>query len=273
MVIDIPDSQREAFMTALEAVNDDGVPYTLGGAFALHHYSGYWRDTKDMDIFIEPRYIERTLHVLTEAGFDTVMLAEHWLGKAYQGDYFVDIIWGEGNWVDMVDRQWIERSERGEVFGIPVRFTPVEEVIWAKSYVAAHERFDGADILHLIQGVKGSLDWQHLLNRMGPHWQLLLVYINLFCFVYPSNRDYIPDWVIGELDRRFHEGLEEPPMTARLCRGTLLDRAAFVFDISEKGYLDPREALAERQGFRAEDVVEDRRLAGDSLHDHVLDQG
>lgn len=260
-------------MSALEAVNDDGLPYVLGGAFALHHYSGFWRDTKDMDLFVEPRYTERVLHVLTAAGFDTVMKAEHWLGKAYQGDYFIDIIWGEGNWVGAVDQQWIERGESGEVFGIPVRFAPVEESIWAKTYVAARERFDGADILHFIQGVKGNLDWQHLLNRMGPHWQLLLVYVNLFLFVYPSNRDFIPDWLIGELDRRLHEELQKPPMTVELCRGTLLDRASFVFDILHKGYMDPREALAERQGFPAEEVIEDRRLADYTMHDHIPDQG
>nr|MBK7065059.1 nucleotidyltransferase [Deltaproteobacteria bacterium] len=41
------------FANALRALNERGVPYLVGGAYALKHYCGINRDTKDVDLFVE----------------------------------------------------------------------------------------------------------------------------------------------------------------------------------------------------------------------------
>lgn len=37
---------------ALEALDRSGIRYMLGGALALNAYTGIWRDTKDLDVFV-----------------------------------------------------------------------------------------------------------------------------------------------------------------------------------------------------------------------------
>ncbi len=43
----------------------------LGGALALNAYTGIWRDTKDLDVFVTEKTVPRVLDVLEEAGFET----------------------------------------------------------------------------------------------------------------------------------------------------------------------------------------------------------
>jgi hypothetical protein len=43
----------------------------LGGALALNTYTGIWRDTKDLDVFVPERRVARVLDALQRAGFET----------------------------------------------------------------------------------------------------------------------------------------------------------------------------------------------------------
>ncbi|MDM8175553.1 hypothetical protein QT327_14560 [Olivibacter sp. 47] len=45
------DISNAFFKEALKLLNDSGSPYMLGGAFAMFHYTGIFRNTKDLDIF------------------------------------------------------------------------------------------------------------------------------------------------------------------------------------------------------------------------------
>lgn len=91
--------------------------------------------------------------------------------------------------------------------GVRVQLTPPEELIRSKAFVQERERFDGADVLHLVRHVGESLDWPRLLARFGPHWRVLLSHLVLFGFAYPSQRHQIPQWVMTALTRRL---LDEP---------------------------------------------------------------
>jgi hypothetical protein len=44
-----------------------------------------------------------------------------------------------------------------------------EELIASKLFIARWERFDGADIAHVIYGTQGKLDWQRILRMAGEH--------------------------------------------------------------------------------------------------------
>src|SRR5205085_6009490 len=91
------------------------------------------------------------LEVFSHHGFVTRMLFPHWLGKVYQRRNYVDVIFSSGNGIARVDREWFEHAKRGTVFGERVRLCPVEEMMWSKAFVMERERFDGADIVHLIR--------------------------------------------------------------------------------------------------------------------------
>ncbi len=59
------------------------------------------------------------------------------------------------------------------------------------------ERFDGADVNHLMLKQGKSMDWKKILYRLDQHWHLLLAEIILFQFVYPADyHDIIPKWLI-----------------------------------------------------------------------------
>jgi hypothetical protein len=133
-------------------------------------------------------------------------------------------------------------------YGLPVQLCPVEETIWSKAFVMERERYDGADIAHLLHAYGERLDWHRLLNRFDSHWRILLSPLVLFGFIYPDERGCIPAFVMETLlDRRRSEA--QPPLTAgRLCQGTLLSRAQYPIDLECWGYEDARLPLKERAG-------------------------
>jgi hypothetical protein len=139
-----------------------------------------------------------------------------------------------------VDDAWFPHAEDGRVLGLPARLCPVEEMIWSKAYVQERERFDGADITHLLRACGHRLRWSHLLDRFGPHWRLLLSHLILFGFVYPGEQDRVPPEVLRDLLRRLHRELDDPQPRSRLCQGTLLSRAQYLVDLTKWGYRDAR---------------------------------
>jgi hypothetical protein len=124
------------------------------------------------------------------------------------------------------------------VLDVPVHLAPAEEMIWSKSFVQERERYDGADVAHILRKSGAALDWVRLLRRFGPHAPVLLSQLLLFQFVFPDHRRAVPDWVMDELWRRCRS---EESLPARLCRGTLVSREQYLVAVSEWGYQDARE--------------------------------
>jgi hypothetical protein len=228
------------YRRALTLANNSGVPFLVGGAYALQYYTGICRHTKDLDVFVRPRDRDRLLSAYATGGCQTEVTFGHWLGKAYCGDDFVDVIYGAGNGVACVDDEWFEHAVAAEVFGTPVRLCAVEEMIWSKAFVMERERYDGADIAHLIRARGHALDWSRLLRRMDAHWPVLLSHVLLFRYIYPSERARVPNWVLSELLRRAEQEIHSPPDPERVCRGTLLSREQYLVDVQEWGYADAR---------------------------------
>ena len=230
------------YQQALHRLNDRGIPYLLGGAYAFMEYTGIERYTKDLDLFIKPADCETLLEVLADEGFDTEITFRHWLGKALKDEETViDIIFGSGNGICLVDDVWFERSVPYRFLDLSVRLIPREEMIWSKGFILERNRFDGADIAHLLRAQSPTLDWDHLLWRFGAHWRLLLSHLILFGFIYPEEKARIPSRVMRELlGRLLTEDEAESDGAKRLCRGTLLSHGQFRKDIESWGYEDAR---------------------------------
>ena len=116
-----------------------------------------------------------------------------------------------------VDADWISHGTPGVVLGFPVHICPAEEMIWSKSFVMERERFDGADVLHIIRRSGRDLDWHRLVRRFGDHGNVLLAHLLLFLFVYPDATDLVPDWL---LDTLWARRAQQPFPADRVCRGT-----------------------------------------------------
>jgi len=236
----LADPAHNVYRRALDVLNRADFPFLIGGAFALNHYTGVHRDTKDIDLFILPHDYERGLQILDKAGFSVSRSYPHWLGKASFGDYQIDIIFSSGNAIGKVDSLWFKHAEQGEVLGTRVQFCPAEEMIWSKAFIMERERHDGADIMHLLLFRNEVMDWQRLLERFDGHWRVLLSYLVLFGFVYPSEKAKIPQSVMNMLLERLRSDLSRKPAEDKICQGTLLSRQQYRIDVDQWGYLDAR---------------------------------
>lgn len=226
------------YASVLRALNDDHVPFLVAGTYALERHTGVTRPTKDLDLFIREEDWPKIVAGLERRGMRTELAFSHWLGKAHDLDgTFVDFVFAGGNGLGRVDYDWFPPALEGFVHGVPVRFCAAEELIWSKAFLMERERFDGADVLHLLRARAATLDWERLLWRFGPHWLVLLAHLVLFDFVYPAERDVIPPWVKQELMTRY-QALK--PSDDRRCAGPLLSRSQYLVDIAELGYDDTR---------------------------------
>jgi hypothetical protein len=232
------DPARAFYAEALVQLGRTRIPFLVGGAFAFARYVPIDRGTKDLDLFIRPGDVRDALAFFRGLGYRADLPFPHWLGKVRSGDFFMDLIFSSGNGVARVDDHWFDKPVEQEIFGLRLRVCPPEEMIWSKAFVQERERFDGADVLHLIRQIGLSLDWQRLLARFGPHWRVLFSHVVLFGFVYPDQRHRIPAWVRDELTRRF--AAESSEQAAQVCNGTLLSREQYLYDLAQFGYGDPR---------------------------------
>src|SRR5579872_5640348 len=232
-----PSVQAERFYRrALKAMNDSEVPFMVGGAYAMRQYAGIFRDTKDFDVFCKAGDYPRLLQALAEIGCRQEVSDASWIAKAFQGEYFVDLIFGSGNGTCPVDDTWFERAPTVEIMGTEVKLIPAEEMIWSKSMVQDRFRYDGADVNHVIRQEGETLDWRRLLNRMEALWEVLFEQIMLFRFVYPADREKVPRWLVQELLNRVTLELDLPRSHDRVCRGRILSRSQYETDYEEWGY-------------------------------------
>jgi hypothetical protein len=226
--------QEKLFREVIELMNRNKVQCVVSGAFALHEHTGIWRDTKDLDLFMPANEVGRALALLERDGFQTEVLDPVWLAKAWRGDYFVDLITGMSNGVVRVDYSWIKRASRADVFGISIRVLAPEELIASKVFVTRRERFDGADICHVIYGTKGKFDWNRLFRLLGEHWEMLLWCLVLYHYIYPAHSEYVPQRIWDELLERFRIELKHPNKDMQF-RGSLIDEKMFAIDVEEWG--------------------------------------
>jgi hypothetical protein len=201
------------------------LPFMIGGTFAFMEYTGIERETGDIDIKIPYDDHPHILQVLSESGYKTE-LAEielNWLAKVTDPNgYYTDIIYAERNGLYKVEKSWFDNAHDGTVLGHKVKLEPVEEMIRSKSYVQNRHRDDTGDVIHLILRQGKAIDWHILMEKMEPHWELLLSNVLLFLFIYPSERKLIPKWVIERLVVKLEDRISHEPTKNKITRGLLL---------------------------------------------------
>jgi hypothetical protein len=247
----IHDPAADFYIDALHKLQATGIPFLVGGAFAFSFFSRVPRDTKDFDVFVKPDDCPRVLDAFAQLGYATDLPFPHWLGKVHRDGHFIDVIFCSGNGIARVDDLWFDHAPRTNVLGVIVKLTPIEEMVWSKAFIQERERFDGADVIHLLRESGPSLDWPRLLMRFGDHWRVLLAHIIMFGFVYPDKRQNVPQWVMDELLRRM--SVSRPNMQNDVCYGTLLSREQYLYDVENLKYKDGR---AEPDGMMTAEQIE-----------------
>jgi len=250
MPTEIPEQQAVLFREVLLVLEEKHFPYAVSGAFALRQHTGICRFTKDLDLFMTASTSREVLPYLEQRGFECEVRDPVWLSKVHKGEFFVDFITGMSNGVVVVEDAWIDRARPAVVYGIETRVLAPEELVASKIFVAKRERFDGADIAHVIYGTYPRFDWDRELQLMGEHWEMLLWSLLLFRYVYPAQTHYVPARIWSRLLQQLQNEIAKPDPKAKF-RGSLVDENMFAIDINEWGLAN---LLEETRKIRMEEL-------------------
>src|SRR3954447_9809764 len=224
----IPDGEWALYQEALQAARSSGLQPVVGGGFALAFYTGRWRNTKDIDLYVIPAERERMIKALNGAGF--VDYYGHrpydrgWIYRSFREGVIVDVIWAMANRRSEVESVWIERAPRVSLRGESFQILAAEELLWAKLYVMQRDHSDWPDLFNLIYATGAQLDWDHLLGRLGPDTQLLKGLLELFTWLAPNKAATFPASLRRELQLSSPQPIEAKEEQRRV---RLLDSRAW----------------------------------------------
>jgi hypothetical protein len=231
--------QAEAFYAeVLRELQRARLPVLLAGTYAVCAYTGIIRPTKDLDVFCRAGDCPRLLTHFQSLGYAVEIEDERWIAKARKGEQFFDIIFASANGTMPVSDPWFTHARRVEVLGVPIQVVSPTELIWSKAFIQLRHRYDGADIIHVILKQHDDVDWKRLLSYMELHWEVLLMHLLNFRWIYPTERDHIPRWLMDELLDRLKHQLDLPPPQMKICRGRMFSRIDYQIAVDEWGFAD-----------------------------------
>ena len=234
------ESSHDFYARIMDVLDAASVDFLVGGAFALNALAGIQRDTKDFDLMLRPCDVGPGIQACRNAGFSADYAFSHWIAKVHHGDSFIDLIFRAGNGLCEVDDEWFAAATKAKVLGRWVQICPPEEMVWQKAFIMERERFDGADIQHLLRIHAPTLNWERLLRRFGNDWRVLFSHLILFGYVYPGQRTSIPAELFRELFDKMLAETNAPADEGLVCQGTLLSRAQYLPDVEKWHYQDAR---------------------------------
>ncbi len=193
----VPDDQWNTYLEAIRVTRKTGAQFLLGGAFGLAGFTGRWRNTKDLDFFVLPSDKDKVVDALTKIGFEdyhpTLAYDRGWIYRAVRNDVLVDVIWQTPNRRSVVDEAWFARSRPVVLRNEKLAVIPAEELLSIKLFVLQRDRCDWPDLINLLYRSASTLDWDHVLSRLGNDRPLLGGLLQVFNWVAPAEAKQIPD--------------------------------------------------------------------------------
>jgi hypothetical protein len=231
-----PGSDEGFYAEVVRLMAESKIPFLLSGTYALSCYTGIVRPTKDVDVFAKAGDALRLLSFFKEQGYDVQIVDERWLYRVTKGEKFVDIITNMPTSSTHVTDEWFADAPEALLFDTKVHLVPPTQFIWSKIFVADRYRYDGADVAHMILKRSADIDWRQLISSMELYWEVLLMAVLNFRFVYPSERHVIPRWVMDELLERLEAQLDMPSAEMKVCRGRIFSPRDYTIDVNEWGF-------------------------------------
>lgn len=235
----LADADGEAFVAeAIAELVRSKIPFLVAGTFAVCAYTGISRPTKDLDIFCKAGDYARILQHFKSQGYAIEIEDERWLGKVFKGRHFFDVIFASANGTMPVGDSWFDDTTQVRMNDYEVSIIAPTELVWSKCFIQLRHRYDGADVAHVILKAHERIDWEKLLGYMEVHWEVLMIHLLNFRWIYPSERNRIPAWLMDELLGRLaaQRGLPQPQ--TKICRGRMYSHIDFEIDVKEWGFAD-----------------------------------
>jgi hypothetical protein len=191
------------YRAAIEAVRRAGIPFMLGGGFALAAYTGRWRDTKDIDFYIRPGDRDAAVAALSGAGFGDYFATRpydrNWIFRSVSSDVIVDLIWSMANQRAQVDDSWFEFAGQLSIRNEPLLILPPEEFIWCKLYIFQRDHCDWTDIFNVLYTDGEIVNWARLIARLQEHTPLLAAMLMVYGWLCPQRALRLPRSLFQEL--------------------------------------------------------------------------
>jgi hypothetical protein len=222
---EIPEDQWGIYSQVIDSLTERRVPFAIGGAFAMATITGFWRDTKDLDIYALPEHREAARKVLDELEFqdyfDTKPYDRWWIYRSVKNDTIIDLIWAMATHRAQIDDLWMS-GPTVEIRGRRLRVLPAEAVLWDKLYIMQRERCDWPDAMNVLYWACEDIDWEYLLERVGDDRPLLAAAITVFRWLSPGRAQKLPPQIWDCLGLSTALPLRGPQLIQE--RADLLDR-------------------------------------------------
>jgi len=236
-VFEPPPESQQFYAECLRLLAESGIGFLVSGTYALAAYTGIVRPTKDVDVFCKAGDFPKILAYFQERGYRIEVVDERWLARILRDDgLFLDIIFNMPTTSDPITDQWFENTPTVVIYDTEVRLVPPTEFILSKAFVQDRYRYDGADVAHMFLKKSDGIDWHRLLSHFELYWEVLLMHVLNFRFVYPSERDNVPRWLFDELLARLKAQTALPPPMKKVCRGRMFSPRDYRVDTAEWGY-------------------------------------
>ena len=247
-LIQPPPAAEAFYCEVLQLMAKSDIPFLVSGTYALASYTGIDRPTKDVDVFTKAGDALKMLNHFKEHGHEVEMVDERWLARVTRGELFVDIIFNMPTVTTPITDEWFTHAPKAELFGVSVRLVPPTQFIWSKIFVQDHHRYDGADVAHIILKCHDQIDWRQLLGHMELYWEVLLMALLNFRFIYPSERNAVPRWLMDELLERLRDQADVKGPGKKVCRGRIFSPRDYGIDVEQWGFSEAVGNLEEQYG-------------------------
>ncbi|MFL6353915.1 MAG: hypothetical protein ACJ74Z_18985 [Bryobacteraceae bacterium] len=232
----LPPEQWLLYKDVMTRARSRGLQFAIGGGFATMTYTGQWRDTKDIDLFILERDKEEMIRILGECGledyYDQQAYERHWIYRSYKDETIVDVIWAMANRRALVDEDWLN-GPTVDCGGERFQLVPAEETLWSKLYVMQRERCDWPDGWSLIYTMGTDLNWRRVLDRVEDDAPLLGALLSVFGWLCPDRARELPPWLWSELRARDPE--TDRHLDHHANRASLLDSRPWLTPTQDRG--------------------------------------
>jgi hypothetical protein len=194
----LPPERWHLYWRVMTEARRRGIPFAVGGGVAATAYAGYWRDTKDIDLYVRPGDRYSLIALLQELGladyYGQKPYDRAWIFRTYSEDTIIDVMWAMANQRARVDDAWLN-GPVVNVSGEHIRIVPPEETLWSKLYVLQSDRCDWPDVFNILYAVGPKLNWRHLLDRVGDDVPLLGALLAGVRWLCPAIARQFPPWL------------------------------------------------------------------------------
>jgi Uncharacterised nucleotidyltransferase len=159
------------------ALKQSGIPFALGGSFAVYAHGGHSSD-HDVDFVIREQDKERVLEELAAVGFEVEQPPEDWLVKVYDNGRMVDLIYRPVE--SPVTDATLRDTEMLSVESIYMPVLSATQLMIHKLLSYTQHYCDFATGLPVARSLREKIDWDRVRNDTAgsPYAEAFLVLLD-----------------------------------------------------------------------------------------------